>query len=240
MSLEQYKVEPWLPVGSRGHWMIDRMTVSRSEATDMRLYAAMNGHNRWCRPGRYTRLRGPLKPSLARPTYGVMMSDTHDEIRDHLPFMSTARGSVLIHGLGLGMVAAACLRRPEVTSVTVVEIDEDVIALVEPHLRAAFPERDLEVIAGDAFTWKIPRGKRWTCAWHDIWPEIDADNLRQMAELRKRFARRLEEQGWQDSWAREICEREAALDRSERNDILRRASAMFGPDIIRDLAKRLP
>ena len=72
--------------------------------------------------GTYTRLRHSER--------GIVMSDIPHEMLDHREPVSHARGHCLINGLGLGMVLAAVLKQPDVTDVTVIEVDRDVIDLV--------------------------------------------------------------------------------------------------------------
>jgi spermidine synthase len=133
------------------------------------------------------------------------MSDTEAEIRDHLTIIYKAKGHVLIHGLGIGMVARTCLLKPEVASVTVVELQLDVIKLVGPWLEdiAAKANKRLTIIQGDAFTWKPPKEQKWDIVWHDVWNEICTDNLPQMSKLHRRFGKRCI---WQDSWSRGLLQ----------------------------------
>jgi spermidine synthase len=103
------------------------------------------------------------------------------------------------------MVAKACLSKPEVESVTVVELQPDVIKLVGPWLEgiAAKANKRLTIIQGDAFTWKPPKEQKWDIVWHDVWNEICTDNLPQMSKLHRRFGKRC---SWQDSWSRELLQ----------------------------------
>lgn len=65
-----------------------------------------------------------------------------------------ARGHVLIHGMGLGWAAAATAMREEVSAVTVVEQDPDVLALhADLGLFAQLPDaarQKLRIVQGDA------------------------------------------------------------------------------------------
>lgn len=194
-TYDKYKVASWLPTGAAGDWTISRFTVTPKDEELGRLHAAVSrsSFGRFTPAGDYTWLKHRGH---------TIMSDTPDEISDHLGAIHRARGRVLIHGLGLGMVAAAVLRKPEVAHVTVVEIDADVIQLVSPHLTTAFGAR-LDVVHADALTWKPPRGAAWDVAWHDIWPNICEDNLDEMKKLHRRFGRRA---AWQGSWSRELIE----------------------------------
>ena len=57
----------------------------------------------------------------------LVMSDTPQEYRDHIAFFGRARGSVLIHGLGLGCALNVLLSMGHVNDITVVEVNPDVI-----------------------------------------------------------------------------------------------------------------
>jgi len=122
------------------------------------------------------------------------MSDTMDERNDHRQPVRKAQGHVLIAGLGLGLVALACARKPEVEKVTVIEINADVIGLVTPYLRAALeaeginPDK-LEIIEADIYEWKPPRGQKYECIWLDVWEDICTDNLESISKLNRKFAR---------------------------------------------------
>ncbi len=120
----------------------------------------------------------------------VIMSDTPDEIHDHLRFIWKSTGRVLIAGLGLGMVLQAVAKKPEVEHVTVIEQSEDVIKLVYDHYRTRFG-RKVEVVHADVLAWKPPRTARWDSAWFDIWDNLCTDNLSEMAILHRRYARRV-------------------------------------------------
>ena len=187
-----------IPESERGQFRIERFTVSDEEAKFDALRGCIGGggFGRSVPAGGYTRLmRGGT----------LVMSDTPDELRDHRWAVSQAKGDCLIHGLGLGIVAEACLRKPEVTSVTVIEISSDVIDLVKPYLMDKWSEK-LAIVQGDALSWKPHKGAKFGMVWHDIWDDICSDNLDEIKKLHRRYGRRTD---WQGSWARELCERYA-------------------------------
>ncbi|QWS69895.1 polyamine aminopropyltransferase [Vibrio phage vB_VpS_PG28] len=62
-----------------------------------------------------------------RPT--VWMSFTAMELESHAFHIERANGHVVIVGLGMGMILMNVLRKPEVTKVTVVELDPEIITL---------------------------------------------------------------------------------------------------------------
>ncbi len=61
-------------------------------------------------------------------------------------------GKCLTFGLGIGLIVYMWLRKEEVTDVTIVEYNEDVIQLFQEHILPQFPEgKSVNVIHGDAF-----------------------------------------------------------------------------------------
>lgn len=88
------------------------------------------------------------------------MSITPMEIESQRIGVDHAVGHVVVFGLGLGWSAAASALRPEVTRVTVVERDPEVVALHEQlGLFARLPDGvgdKVSVVAGDAYTWRAP------------------------------------------------------------------------------------
>jgi hypothetical protein len=205
--LDKYKVD--VPEGTKGPWTVERFTVTEQDTLVFNMRATFKPGGRTIRPGTYTRLM------RAGSWDNPIMSDTPAEIRDHLRFIGWARGDVLITGLGLGVVLQAVLNKPDVRRVTVIEIDQDVIDLVAPHYAARFPDR-FEVIHGDALTLKIRPGRKWDCAWHDIWPSVCSDNLPTMKRLHRRFGRRVCD--FQGSWCREMCEQQRRRDQRDERD----------------------
>lgn len=191
MNVDDLKVS--VPEGRSGDWAVERFTVAPDEASMERFRAAINFGGRFVPAGTYTRLvrRG-----------AIVMSDTPDEIRDHMWAIYQAHGHCLVNGLGLGVVLGGMLRKAGVERVTVVEIDPDVIALVAPHYIAQFGDR-CEIVQADALEWAPPKGVRYGVVWHDIWNSLCWDNLADMHRLHRRYGRRAD---WQGSWGREYIE----------------------------------
>lgn len=176
--------------GERGRWSVSRFTVSEQEAKFTALRAVMKGRG-YVPAGSYTQLkRGPV----------IVMSDTPDEMRDHRWAVHKARGHVLINGLGIGMVLTNVLQKPEVTAVTVVELDADVIALVGPN----YSDPRVNIVHASAFDYAPPKGVRYGAVWHDIWDNICGDNLSEMTRLKRKYGRRAD---WQGCWCEYECRR---------------------------------
>lgn len=133
----------------------------------------------------------------------LVMSDTEHERQSNWGVLRESYfGDILIAGLGLGMVLLPILARENVTSVTVIELSQDTVDLVVPHIKAAAGKDadKLTVIQGDIFEWKPPRGARYHTIYFDIWGDICQDNLPAMRKLHQKFRRRKLKGGWMSSW----------------------------------------
>lgn len=172
-----------IPDCEKGEVKIQKFTFTKDDS--LRSIIARN----FLPPGNYTRL-------VIGRTF--MMSDTPKELRDHFMMIDKAFGPVLVNGLGLGCVLNCLVHKPQVTKITVIEKSKDLIDLMAPH----FPQ--VEIIHADALEYTPPRGERYGAVWHDIWPDICGDNVREMKILHRKYAQRTE---WQGSWCRAECER---------------------------------
>ncbi len=182
-----------IPEGKCGRWSVKRFSVSNEDAKFSALRAAMKGRG-YVPPGEYTQLHCEGR--------GIVMSDTPDERRDHYEPVLRARGHVLINGLGIGMVLAAVLKKSEVTQVTVVELDPDVVALVGPAYEA---DSRVQIVTSSAYDYQPPKGERYGAVWHDIWDTICGDNLPEMTKLKRKYGRRAD---WQGCWCEYECKRQ--------------------------------
>lgn len=82
----------------------------------------------------------------------VWMSPAISEIESMGDGIEKGHGKCLTMGLGIGVLPYLWLLKDEVESVTVVEINQDVIDLFEKYIRPQFRTRKrLEIIHGDAF-----------------------------------------------------------------------------------------
>lgn len=185
-----------VPDGRRGLWTIDTITLTREDVMLTNMRYLRDGDGYLCiPPGTYRRLHHEKR--------GVVMSNTPMEKNTSFAAYKGAVGSVLINGLGLGMVLEGILTKPEVTRVRIVELDLDVIALVGPHF-ANDPR--VEITQGDAYEYVPGKDERYDFVWHDIWDNISSENLPKMAKLTRKWSRRA---GAQAVWSRKEARREA-------------------------------
>jgi len=187
-----------VPIGRSGNFAVEHFYVASEHPENIRLL--LHGRSP-IEPGLYTKLT---------ENGAVWMSDVGEEIEEHLPIfrrfaLLPRASSVLIHGLGLGMVVQEAIRAPNIRDIFVVEINRDVIDLVGPHyMRMADRfDKNIDIIEGDAFTYKWPVRSYWEAVWHDIWQGYSEDNLAQMETLHRKFGHRC---GWQGSWGKRRCQ----------------------------------
>lgn len=191
-DMEQVKISE----GTLNNWSVVKFDISREES----MISMIQMRGRYVTPGTYTK--------LVHSKRGVIMSDTGAEQRDHYSAVRNAKGSCLVNGLGIGMVLHNILLKPEVTDVTVVEIDSDVIELVAHHYTK---DSRVNIVNQSAFDYKPPKGKRYDMVWHDIWDSICQDNYEEMKKLHRKYGRVCD---WQGSWGRPEIER---MNREDKN-----------------------
>lgn len=168
------------------------------------------------------------------PRYLPIMSDTPSEIREHAAAIEHASGDVLITGLGLGCIVSALLAKEDVKSITVVEIDKDVIALTGPYYtdpRVTIVNMD----AREAAAHFEREGAFFDYAWHDIWSHIADRNLDddRLAEHGLSYATMFELYSdvvdTQDAWAYDLALRMEQIKTIKRHEAKRWVSAFTSP-----------
>lgn len=183
------KIDINVPDGVSGIWTVETFIVPEN---DLSQKISMFKTGRHVPAGTYKRLmRGGT----------CVMSNTPDEINDFMRFVRNANGSVLVNGLGIGVLLKALLGKPGITDITVIEKSEDVIKLVAPTY---LTDSRVTIINDDAFEYKSPKDKRYNAVWHDIWDYICGDNLKEMKTLHRKYGKKAD---YQESWCRYQCEK---------------------------------
>jgi spermidine synthase len=98
------------------------------------------------------------------------------------------------------MILRDILPKPEVTSVTVVEINPDVAALMEPIIRKWPGGEKLTVVCKDIFKWKPAKGQLFDVVWFDIWADQTTDDRKDITRLHRRAAWWCRPGAWVASW----------------------------------------
>lgn len=128
-----------------------------------------------------------------------MMSNTSMEKFSNQKAVNRSHGHVLIGGLGIGLIIIPICEKDDVLSVTVIEKNPDVIALVAPHIK----HQKLTIIQADIMEWRPAKGRKFNSIYFDIWPDINLDNLDDIKKLHACFKFRLDRKDphcWMSSW----------------------------------------
>lgn len=162
-----------IPDGRVGDWYIETREITPEASAELAALHVSHGHEQYVAyspPGRHK--------FLGYPRYDAVMNDTLAELELHETFVRAATGKVLITGLGMGLLPAALLRKPDVTRIEIVELEPDVIALVRPHLQ----DERIAVHQGDAYTFEP--ATQFDFAWHDLlyWNSTMSAAIRRLRE----------------------------------------------------------
>ena len=150
-----------IPAGASGLWYV-------KEINNPFRITLPNGKERAA--GKYTMLLRWTDATIHLGHGECVMIDDLPEMQTHLQAALTARGRVLVTGLGLACVARMLQQNPAVESITILEKSADVIKLVWPHT----PHERIELIEADAFAYLKATNRKWDCGWHDIWTDRSA------------------------------------------------------------------
>ena len=123
----------------------------------------------------------------------VWMSVVHSEIASMAAGIAAAHGRVVTFGLGLGYYAFMAAAKDDVSRVTVIEKNPDVIALFETYILPQFPFADkIEIIEADAFRFlEETEDGAYDFGYADFWEGAEDGTLLYLEFLRKakRFTR---------------------------------------------------
>jgi hypothetical protein len=121
----------------------------------------------------------------------VWMSVVVSEIESMREPIEEAHGRVITYGLGLGYYAFMAARKPDVESVTVVELNPHVISLFKKEILPQFPERHkIHIIEDDALAFvKKQEDGAYDAAFSDFWSGFydGVDLYLQFMPLTERF-----------------------------------------------------
>lgn len=172
-----------------GLWQIRRVDVNK--ISDIR--CVLDYHFAKIGFSSYTLLHRSTWATLHLAYGDVVMEDSRAELRKHLPIWLSARGHVLVTGLGLGCVVRGLLASPQVEQITVVEIDRQILRIVGHEFKS---NPRVRLVEGDAFT--VQLRDRFNYAWHDLYTDGDVHLQVLHAALLARFHKQCEVQGaWQ-------------------------------------------
>lgn len=166
-------------------------------------------------------LKADYRYTVLRKDGAVWMSDTPMERNTNKLFMDKAHGDVLVYGLGIGLILFPLLEDPEISSITVVEIDQRMIDFVSPLIKKHDTFNKLTVIHGDAFEHhkNIPKGKKYHTVYFDIWVNICTDNYEEILKLEKahrKFVDYKSGKAFLGSWMKSYYQKEIRKEKREQ------------------------
>jgi hypothetical protein len=181
--------------------IISKFEVSIDKAKSFNLRKLMSGNSiSYIEPGRYIKLivNGEL-----------MMSDTPFEQRTNMSFVCSAKGDVMIAGLGVGLILHNIedkVYKGEVTSITIYEKYQSVIDLVSPQ----FSNLPITYVCEDILTYKPSSDEKYDTIYFDIWPTVDYEkNLLEIRMLHNRWkSHKKSKDSWMNSWMKEYMQNE--------------------------------
>lgn len=122
----------------------------------------------------------------------LFMSDTPMELNSNSGIIEKANGSVLIGGLGIGLLLLNLqekLNDGTITEIVVVENNKDVIDLVGPYYKnpkIKIHHADIfDLVEDPAF-----KGRKFDTIYLDIWASLNEDVYEEMKVLQRAFKRR--------------------------------------------------
>ena len=92
--------------------------------------------------------------------------DSEAEYNEHQWLFDNAEGDVLIGGLGLGMCHQPLIDNPDVTSVIIIELEQDVVDLVWDDCAK---DDTFSVVVADFEAWDPPEDVTFDTVWGDTW-----------------------------------------------------------------------
>ncbi len=99
--------------------------------------------------------------------------------------INEAKGDVLVYGLGLGYYAYMVSNKPDVTHVTIVEIDNRIIELFKENILPQFPNRDkITIVEADAFKFVANNTTHYDYAFIDLYHDAE-DGLELYVKMKK-------------------------------------------------------
>lgn len=119
--------------------------------------------------------KNEFKYTILRYKNNVWMSITPHEIETMQASIDLVEGELIIFGLGLGYFPYMASLKEEVSKITIIEKDANVIKLFKKHLLPQFEQKDkITIIKANAFKYiKKMKNLNYTYAFVDIYQSVD-------------------------------------------------------------------
>jgi spermidine synthase len=120
-------------------------------------------------------------------------------------FINTAKGDVIIFGLGLGLIIFPLLEDDEVTSITVIDKSVDIIDNLGPIIKNSDVDNKLTIINGDVFTYyQQLNDVKFDVMYFDYWNIVDSTIRTDMETLKELYKNNIKETGQIMYWCEDL------------------------------------
>lgn len=160
-----------LPQAQKGSWTLGYKRIEAFEAFASDDPLLMSDGREIPQAGYFTE---PFLTPVVTENGREWMTVTPSEINTMSADIRTVSGKVAVFGLGLGYFAFRAAEKPDVTQVTVIERDPNVIALFNEYILPFFSQpQKLKLVRADAYEYAAHMaGERYDYAYVDIWHDV--------------------------------------------------------------------
>ena len=134
----------------------------------------------------------------------IMSSNLFERLTNQ-NFIDTAKGDVIIFGLGLGLIIFPLLEDDEVTSITVIDKSVDIIDNIGPIIKKYDVNDKLTIINGDVFTYyQQLNDAKFDVAYFDYWNIVDSTIYNDMETIKELYKNNIKETGQIMYWCEDL------------------------------------
>jgi spermidine synthase len=142
---------------------------------------------------------------LSNKSNECIMSNNLFERLTNQNFINTAKGDVIIFGLGLGLIIFPLLEDDEVTSITVIDKSVDIIDNLGPIIKNSDVDNKLTIINGDVFTYyQQLNDVKFDVMYFDYWNIVDSTIRTDMETLKELYKNNIKETGQIMYWCEDL------------------------------------
>ena len=134
----------------------------------------------------------------------IMSSNLFERLTNQ-NFINSAKGDVIIFGLGLGLILFPLLEDEEINSITVIDNSIDIINTIGPIIKNYDVNDKLTIINGDVFTYyQQLNDAKFDVAYFDYWNIVDSTIYNDMKILKELYKNNIKETGQIMYWCEDL------------------------------------
>ena len=142
---------------------------------------------------------------LSNKSNECIMSSNLFERLTNQNFINSAKGDVIIFGLGLGLILFPLLEDEEINSITVIDNSIDIINTIGPIIKNYDVNDKLTIINGDVFTYyQQLNDAKFDVAYFDYWNIVDSTIQTDMETLKELYKNNIKETGQIMYWCEDL------------------------------------